>query len=279
MTLDEHLTQWTLDMRAQSFSGRTINERVRIVRQFGRSIDTDVLAVQPDAITSFLVNDDLKASSRDTYFRALTAWFTWAQGRRIIIASPMERVARPHLPPTSPRPAPVIHVERVLTSDIREATRMKILLGVYAGLRAHEIARFQGEFLDIQAQIMTIPGKGGRIDTLPVHPSILSEAQFFPQRGYWFPSPKYPDRPVRADSVSTVISHAFARLDTSVTAHQLRHTFATELLRKGVDVRIVQTLMRHESLATTARYTRVDIDQQRAALKTLNPAPTPLAIL
>lgn len=261
-------------MRAQSLSDRTINERLRFIRQFMASTDTSSGNRDAEGITAFLAQEHLKPASRDTYYRTLRAWFTWQEKHQLINASPMEQVARPRIPPSTPRPAALLHVDRVLSSGIRGATRMKILLATWQGLRVHEIARFKGQYLDLANQTMTIPGKGGRIDVLPVHSTILDEAQFFPDYGYWFPSPLYPDRPVRADSVSTAISHAFARIDTDITAHQLRHTFATELLHQGVDIRIVQTLMRHESLATTARYTLVDIQQQRAAIATLAPART-----
>ena len=64
----------------------------------------------------------------------------------------------------------------------------------------------------------------------------------------------------------------FCRLDElglDVTGHMLRHHFATSLLEAGVDSRIVQTLMRHRSLATTARYMKVFEVQQREALDKL----------
>ena len=79
--------------------------------------------------------------------------------------------------------------------------------------------------------------------------------------------------PVRAKTVSRVISDAFDRADAPATAHQLRHYFATSLLRAGTDSRVVQSLMRHESLATTGRYLAVNTDQQRAALSGLHPTP------
>src|SRR5215468_434050 len=62
---------------------------------------------------------------------------------------------------------------------------------------------------------------------------------------------------------------AAAGLSKQVTVHTLRHTFATHLLESGADVRIIQVLLGHASLASTARYTRV-------ATKTISNTPSPL---
>ncbi|MGY3361848.1 site-specific recombinase XerD [Bradyrhizobium sp. GM0.4] len=65
---------------------------------------------------------------------------------------------------------------------------------------------------------------------------------------------------------------AAAGLSKSVTVHTLRHTFATDLLENGADVRIIQVLLGHASLASTARYTR-------AATKTISNTPSPLPVV
>jgi integrase/recombinase XerD len=60
-----------------------------------------------------------------------------------------------------------------------------------------------------------------------------------------------------------------ARIGKRVTAHSLRHSFATHLLESGTDVRIIQVLLGHASIASTTRYTRV-------ATKTISNTPSPL---
>lgn len=64
-------------------------------------------------------------------------------------------------------------------------------------------------------------------------------------------------------------AHLAAALSKKVTVHTLRHSFATHLLENGADVRIIQMLLGHASLACTARYTPV-------ATKTISTTPSPL---
>ena len=61
----------------------------------------------------------------------------------------------------------------------------------------------------------------------------------------------------------------FTALGISGSIHRVRHVYGTRLLRAGVNIRVVQKLMRHSSLATTATYTAVDESEMRSAIETL----------
>jgi len=149
---------------------------------------------------------------------------------------------------------------------------MMILLAALAGLRVHEIAKLHGRDIDLTNRILTVTGKGNKTATLPLHPAIVAYAHTFPRDRFWFPS--YTNQStglphVKASAVSAAIMHTMRRAGVPGQAHQLRHWYATTLLGSGVDLRIVQELMRHESPATTAIYTQVDFRQQRAGMDLL----------
>ncbi|WP_180342317.1 tyrosine-type recombinase/integrase [Actinomyces wuliandei] len=266
------LGAWTHAMRGQGLSERTITERTRVITQLARDTGTDPAALTSPTLSSWLATLPTPAT-RDAYYSVTRAWARW-----LVLAGhrdddPTTRVPRPRVPAARPRPITDAQLDAVLALPLRRATRTKILLAAYAGLRVHEIARVRGTDIDQVAGTIRVTGKGGRDDTLPAHPVILDQAAGYPSRGLWFPSPARPGQPVRPGTVGTIISRALDRAGVRASAHQLRHYFATSLLRAGADSRVVQTLMRHSSLATTGRYLGIDDDQQRAALTLLHPRP------
>jgi integrase/recombinase XerD len=260
---------WVIAMRAKGLADRTVTERARVIRQIACAAGVHPDALTPADIERFLA-DAQSQGTRYTYYSALRAWCRWLTltGRRA--DDPTEAVDRPRMPTGRPRPITRAQLDRLLSMRLRRDTRTKILLAAFQGLRVHEIAKIRGEDVDTDAGTLTVTGKGGRTDVLPLHPRIATEAAKHPKAGYWFESPTRPGQPVTGKGVGRAIADALHRSGVNATAHQLRHTFATELLAAGTDSRVVQVLMRHSSLATTARYLGVSPEQQRAAIATLH---------
>ena len=265
---DTLIDAWTLTMQAQGLSHSTITERTRLIRQLARATGTDPAALTPHTLTVFLAAIDSPVTA-DAYYSIARAWCSWLVRAGHRDDDPTMRVPRPRVPPARPRPITRQQLDTLLATPLRPPTRTKILLAAYAGLRIHEIAKLRGQDIDPAGGTLTITGKGGRTDLLPAHPIILDQAANYPRKGHWFPSPTRPGQHVTAKTVGTVIARALRRAGIDATAHQLRHHFATSLLEAGVDSRIVQTLMRHASLATTGRYLGVTLTQQRTALDSL----------
>ncbi len=85
-----------------------------------------------------------------------------------------------------------------------------------------------------------------------------------PADGFLFPGPD-PKHPLTTRSVQRAFRAAADRagLDKAVTVHTLRHSFATHLLEQGVDIRVIQDLLGHRQITSTARYARVALDMIR----------------
>jgi len=268
------LETWAATMRAEGIRERTISERVRIVAQAARQLDEEPTALTRESIVAWL-GDLPSAGTRASYFGAIRAWSRWLRDEQIRADDPTARLKTPRVPRRLPRPISREHLEDLLNkSGVHLRARVMIHLAAYEGLRVHEIAAVRGEDVDLLGRRLFVRGKGGVEAWLPLHETVAADALLMPRRGWWFESYSYKDRAgehILPGSVTSAIGRALTRCEIRATAHQLRHFFGTELLRSGVDVRVVQELMRHASLSSTQIYTLVVDDQERAGLAKLRP--------
>lgn len=265
------LEDWELWQTAQRLSRRTIDERIRIIRQL--HVDTKV---QPKSVTAidivrwFATHDDWSASTTATYSGSLNAWFKWLQIHDQRPDNPMLKVGTPRVPTREPRPISDDAVLRLLQTSMRTKTRVKIHLALLAGLRVHEIAKVRGEDIDFDRNLLWVTGKGGATKSIPLHPRLRELASEMPRAGWWFPMVGAPSEHVHSGSVSDVIGRTMRRAGIRATPHALRHWYATTLLDDGADIRIVQELMRHKSISSTQIYTGVSGERQQDAVSRLN---------
>ena len=161
---------------------------------------------------------------------------------------------------------------RVLAVATSLKARVALSLCYGCGLRAGEVVRLKVKHIDSAQKIIRIEQSKGRKD----RNVMLSPETFDLLRQWWkvrpsrqdattplqerwlFPGRK-PGKPMTTRQLSRLFHEAAdaAGIKKRVTLHALRHSFATHLLERGTDIRIIQALLGHEKLDTTARYTRV----------------------
>lgn len=258
------ITEWQTSMQAEGLAERTWTDWAAIVRRAAAATGQHPLAFTTPALSGYLARHR-NGNTRSTYYRGLAAFHSWLLRVGHREENPMDGIRPPRPPRGVPHPISTAGLERLLASRLHKRTRTMILLGAYQGLRAAEIATVRAEDLDVAERTLRVLGKGSKEAVLPLHEIVAAAAETMPVRGWWFPSFEDRRRPIRAGSVSLTVSQAMTRAGVRGTAHSLRHWFATALLEAGADAVTVQKLMRHESLATTQIYTRVDFDRMRAA--------------
>jgi site-specific recombinase XerD len=150
---------------------------------------------------------------------------------------------------------------------LRERVAMEIAYA--AGLRLNEVLHLKLTDIDSQKMLIRVEQGKGKMDrNVMLAASLLETLRAYwkesKPRGWLFPGHP-PTRPLNA----TIIQRAFtvakqvAQITKPVTFHSLRHSFATQLLESGVNVRTIQALLGHRSLGTTQRYTHVAGDYLR----------------
>jgi site-specific recombinase XerD len=140
-----------------------------------------------------------------------------------------------------------------------------VLLTCYgAGLRISEAVAVKLSDIDSPRMLLRVEhGKGGKDRYAMLSPCLLEILRAYfrvlrPAAPWLFPSWR-PHLHLSAGAVQTACREAWQRsgLAKRVTAHMLRHCFATHLLERGVDTRVIQALLGHSRIDTTARYTAV----------------------
>lgn len=243
----------------RGLSVNTIRQRVKFAR--ARWADWRTWTVTGPEVARWLAG--FEGWTRLTYHNHLTSLFDWLEDTGHIIENPMPLIKRPPAPRPRPRPLREPELRRAIEAADGDV-RADLMLGYLAGLRAFEIAKLEGRHVTVVR--IRVVGKGGVDETVPTHPLLWELAQHYPREGYWFPSPMTGRDHICACTVTRRVGRLFRRLGIEGATHRARHTYGTMLLRQGANLRVVQELMRHASLSTTAVYLGVADDELRSAI-------------
>ncbi len=189
-----------------------------------------------------------------------------------------------------PRKLPVVlspeEVRQLLDAAPSLKYRAALSVAYGAGLRASEVVSLKLADIDSERMVIRVEQGKGRKDRY----AMLSEPLLHLLRTYWkasrpqgwlFPG-QNPVNPLTTRQLNRAFhgAKAAAGIDKRVSLHTLRHCFATHLLEQKVDIRVIQVLLGHSKLDTTARYARVASTTLRAVkspLEHLSPGPLPPA--
>lgn len=276
---DNYLQEAFADyQRSGNRAKRTISTRASILRAFTQRQNTTLHGATVFHLRREIGRDDIAASTRASTRAAFLAFYSFLHAEGLRDDNPALRLPVVKVPPHRPRPYTQEQIDRMLNSGAYRRTRAMILLAAYQGLRASEVAALHSDDIDLASGTLKVFGKGGRTDYLPLHP-VVRQLTATMNKGYWFPARGGRDGHIRGQSVSDLLTDARDRAgitDNALTGHSLRHTFGTELVRGGANIRAVQELMRHSSLQTTQRYTQVLDHDRRAALAVLAERQIPM---
>jgi len=177
-----------------------------------------------------------------------------------------EKIPWPKVPHKKPDVLSLSEVERLLDAAMSASQVSAVVsMAAYgAGLRISEACRLRPEDIDSARKLIHVRlGKGGKDRYVMLSERLLEILRSYwvqvrPQGGWLFPGRK-PGKPITSHAVGKALHGAAtkAKLRKKVTPHLLRHSFATHLLEAGTDIRVIQVLLGHSSVRTTARYTQV----------------------
>jgi len=256
------------DMTARRFSEDTQRDYVRNVRNFtaflGRSPDT---ATKEDLrrFQLHMAQQQISPGSINAAIAALRFFFTVTLERPDLV--------RPLRIVNEPRRAPVVlsPEEVALLLEAAPGLKYKAALSVAygAGLRVSEVANLKvSDIYNKRMMLRVEQGKGQRDRYVMLSPQLLEllrEWWHAARPQVWLFPGQNPINPMTPRQLNRAVTAAktLAGISKRVSPHTLRHSFATHLLEQGVDIRVIQVLLGHAKLETTALYTRVAVNTVR----------------
>ena len=186
----------------------------------------------------------------------LRAFWNWLMERELASYNPAAKQKGVKVPEKRPRGLGRDVVEKLLSVCISTRDKLVILLPLTTGMRGIEMARLQWQDIDWENDLIHLDGertKTGKSRSLPLRSDVkkLLTEYIDNRRIHVFPSRTGDPRKLQTAFNSMVRR---AELYPKPTLHALRHTFATMLLRGGLDIYSVQKLMGHTQLKTTSMY-------------------------
>jgi site-specific recombinase XerD len=273
----------TEDMQVRNLSPHTQASYLQQVSLFARYFGASPDALTPEHIRTYqiyLTNEKKLATSSIhmavaalRFLYRITLKKEWTFGEDIPLPKKAQKL------PVVLSPEEVVH----FLGCVDCSKHRVILTTCYAaGLRISEAVRLRAAAIDSARMVIRVAqGKGSKDRYVMLSPRLLEIL-----RNYWKAArPKqwlfpgiHNERPITKDAVQAACqkAHRLSGLSKPVTPHSLRHAFAVHLLESGTNLRTIQLLLGHRSLATTARYLRIATSKVCATSSPLDLLPHPV---
>ncbi len=288
------LTHLKAERRASVYTIRNYEAALRNFDSFARAHfgsalnGDDLEKIELRDFRSFLASrrkDGLGAASLKVELSALKSFFRFAAKRAGVHNDAIAAMRGPKLKPKLPRPVDAASAEALL--DLSDPSReawigarddaiFTLLYG--AGLRISEALSLRRADAP-DSDTLRVLGKGGKQRNVPVIPAVRASIGAYLGLCPYSASPSDPlFLSARGKALNPRIVQGEMKrrakllgLPESATPHALRHAFATHLLSAGGDLRSIQELLGHASIAATQRYTKVDAEALLATYRTAHP--------
>jgi site-specific recombinase XerD len=262
------------DMNARKLCAGTQRGHIRSCRRFAAFLKRSPETATFEDIRRFqlyLAETGVSICSRNCIMTGLRFLFRVTL-RRLDLANELYHLRAPQ---KIPLVISADEAKRLLAVAASLKARVMLSLSYGCGLRAGEVVRLKVKHIDSAQKIIRIEQSKSRKDrNVMLSPEMLDllrqwwkvrpsryDAGTPVQERWLFPGSKgrRAGKPITTRHLNRLFHEAAeaAGIKKSLTLHALRHSFATHLLERGTDIRIIQALLGHDKLETTARYTRV----------------------
>lgn len=253
-------------------SQNTVASYCSDVEQFLMYYKGDVSLLKPEDIRDFFMSREiLSKRSQARVLSSLKSFCKWLVIEGLLKDNPCDMVDAPKLGVYIPDVLSVEEVERIINAvntstwmGMRDRALLEVLYG--CGLRVSEAVGLKVTNLYLDEGFVRVVGKGNKERLVPIG-IMASDAltAYFESRPLDFTSNEYVFINCYGSQLSRVSAFKLVKnmalsagVNKEISPHTFRHSFATHLIENGADLRLVQEMLGHESVATTEIYTHID---------------------
>lgn len=215
---------------------------------------------------------DAEPTTRTNRLGVLKSFFRWAVEERRMIADPTRAIRYPRGRGKERKTHSIEEIQRILLAQERREDKIGVQLMARMGLRRNELRLVQARHIDADTGTLTVFGKGGTVEPVPLFPDLRSQIMALALDRMWLPDEflLYPrktglkrgemqviweDRrkPVSLSAIDKWWRRCLDRAGVPCfPMHELRHTAGTEFYKQTRDLKLTQRLLRHKHAKTTA---------------------------
>jgi site-specific recombinase XerD len=269
-------------LELKNYSKRTVGNYVHVVKQFSVFIGHSPAKLTQDDIRNYLLHlkrvKKLEAKTINLHLYAIKSFCQFMLPDTDI----MRPFTRMREPDKQPRIISRQEAEKLINAADTLKRKAIIALFYSSGIRLSECTNLRIADIDRHRMVIHIHGGKGAKDRYAILSErtrvILREYYIKYQPKEWLFPGQIPGNPLHSRIVHEIVQSTArkAGLDKPVSPHVLRHSFATHLLEAGVPLQVIQHLLGHSHIATTAIYTHVSTDMIRSVKSPFDmPLPPP----
>lgn len=274
-------SQYVAFLQLRGYSDKTVRNYVQSMKQFQDWLGKSPIHMNTDSVRQYLIflkrNKKLAARTINIHLYALKAFNEFFLPESAIM-TPFKRLKTPV------RQVKIISSQQAIAmieSTINLKHKAIIMVLYSAGLRVDECINLKVADIDSNRMVIHVMGKGQRERYALLSPRTRAVLRDYYRRyrpTNWLFSGQIPGSHIGARAVGEAVRNSALRafITTPVTPHIMRHSFATHLLERGESLLVIQRLLGHANVSTTAIYTRVSTDMLRKVKSPLDtPPPQP----
>lgn len=265
----------------KSLSSKTLEAYLGDIQKFGTYLQDggkELLAATLDDFRSFLaaLNDvGILPRSQARILSSLRSFYGFLRLDGFLDTDPTELLRTPKIGMRLPSVLSLHEIDSVINcidmskpEGQRNRTMIEMLYS--CGLRVSELCNLKVSDLYLSDGFIRVTGKGNKQRLVPISPRAIAELEsYFCDRNHIAIKPGYEDYVFISERLKKPLSRimvfhfikelaVMAGIEKCISPHTFRHSFATHLLEGGANIRVIQAMLGHESIATTEIYTHID---------------------